>query len=111
MVTAAFQGDLGKPRPAVILHADEYIDTHETILLCPLTTFLADAPNFRPTIEPSSENGLQTSSQIMVDKTTHLKKQSIRQVIGKLGADDIRRLESALINITGLRQSIIPWPQ
>lgn len=111
MVTAAFQGDLGKPRPAVILHADEYIELHEALLLCPLTTYLANSPNFRPTIDPTAENGLQTTSQIMVDKTTHLKKSSIRQVIGKLGTDDIRRLESALINITGLRQSIIPWPQ
>lgn len=111
MVTAAFQGDLRKPRPAVILHADEYIEFHETLLLCPLTTFLADSPNFRPTIEPSPENGLQSTSQIMVDKTTHLKKTSIRQVIGALNSDDIRRLESALINITGLRQPIVPWPQ
>lgn len=111
MVTAAFQGDLGKPRPAVILHADEYIEFHETLLLCPLTTFLADSPNFRPTVEPTSENGLQSTSQIMVDKTTHLKKTSIRQVIGTLSADDIRHLESALINITGLRQPIVPWPQ
>ena len=107
-MTAAFQGDLGKPRPAVVLHANEYIDVHETLLLCPMTTFLADAPNFRPTIEPSPENGLQVTSQIMVDKTTHLKKPSIRQVIGYLGDNDIRRLEAALINITGLRQPILP---
>lgn len=108
MVTAAFHGDLGKPRPAVILHADEYIEFHETLLLCPLTTFLADSPNFRPTLEPSSENGLQVTSQIMVDKTTHLKKSSIRQVIGHLDEQDMRRLEVALINITGLRQPILP---
>lgn len=108
MVTAAFQGDLGKPRPAVILHADEYIEAHETLLLCPLTTFLADSSNFRPTIAPSPENGLQATSQIMVDKTTHLKKTSIRQVIGRLSDDDIARLETALINITGLRQTILP---
>lgn len=108
MVTAAFQGDLGKPRPAVILHADEYIAVHESLLLCPLTTFLADSPNFRPTIEASSENGLQATSQIMVDKTTHLKKSSIRQQIGRLSDHDVTRLEAALINITGLRQAVLP---
>jgi mRNA interferase MazF len=110
MVTAAFQGDLGKPRPAVILHADEYIDVHETLILCPLTTYLADSPNFRPTIAPSAENGLQAISQIMVDKVTHLRKSAISQVIGRLGDQDMWRLEAALINITGLRQAILPLP-
>nr|WP_230980258.1 type II toxin-antitoxin system PemK/MazF family toxin [Oryzicola mucosus] len=110
MVTAAFQGDLGKPRPAVVLHADEYIEMHETLILCPLTTFLADAPNFRPTINPSPENGLQNVSQIMVDKVTHLRKSAMSRVIGRLADKDMWRLEAALINITGLRQAILPLP-
>ena len=108
IVVTAFQGDLKKPRPAVILHADEYIEIHQTLLMCPFSTFLADSPNFRPTITPSSENGLESTSQIMVDKTTHARKETIRQVIGKLGNDDMARLEAALINITGLRQLILP---
>ncbi|MDR6816756.1 mRNA interferase MazF [Neorhizobium sp. 2083] len=108
MVTAAFQGDLGKPRPAVILHAEEFIEHHVTLLLCPLTTFLADSPSFRPTITPSTDNGLQTTSQIMVDKMTHLRKSAIRQIIGHLSDDEMQRLETAVITITGLRQSVLP---
>lgn len=108
MVTAAFQGDLGKPRPAVILHAEEFIEDHVTLLLCPLTTFLADSPIFRPTITPSEDNGLQTTSQIMVDKMTHLRKSAIRQIIGHLNDDEMQRLETAVIAITGLRQSVLP---
>ena len=108
MVTAAFQGDLGKPRPAVILHANEFIDFHVTLLLCPLTTFLADATIFRPRIRPSPGNGLQVISQIMVDKITHLKKAAIRQVIGHLDDEELQLLETAVINITGLRQSVLP---
>lgn len=108
MVTAAFQGDLGKPRPAVIIHADEFIADHVTLILCPLTTFLADSPAFRPTIQPSKANGLNSLSQIMVDKITHLRKSAITQVIGHLDDDEIQMLEAALITITGLRQAVIP---
>ncbi|WP_244474101.1 type II toxin-antitoxin system PemK/MazF family toxin [Rhizobium sp. Leaf321] len=108
MVTAAFQGDLGKPRPAVIVHADEFIEGHVTLLLCPLTTFLSDSPDFRPTLTPSATNGLQAISQIMTDKLAHLRKASIRQIIGHLGDDEMQRLESALISIIGLRQSVLP---
>lgn len=108
VVTAAFRGDLKKPRPAVILHADEFIEVHETLLLCPFSTFMADASMFRPTIEPSTGNGLQEVSQVMVDKLTHLRKVSIGRVIGQLSEIDMQRLETALIGITGLRQSVLP---
>jgi mRNA interferase MazF len=104
MVTAAFQGDLGKPRPAVIIQADNYIEHHITLLLCPLSTFLSDASDFRPTIEPSETNGLKERSQAMADKMTHLKKTAIRQVIGHLNEDEMTMLELAIINITGLQQ-------
>ena len=108
IVTTALAGDLGKPRPAVIVQADEFIEGHGTVLACPFTTFLADAPLFRPTIEPTAENGLRQVSQIMVDKTTPARKETIRQIVGRLGDTDMARLETALINITGLRQPILP---
>src|SRR3954451_8335738 len=44
IVTAAFPGDLKKPRPAVILQADEFIEGHRTVLACPFSTYLAVAP-------------------------------------------------------------------
>ncbi|TCL91125.1 mRNA interferase MazF [Rhizobium sp. PP-WC-2G-219] len=110
VVLAVFQGNLGKPRPAVILHADEYIENHVTLLVCAFTTHLADSPNYRPTIVPSPENGLDETSQIMVDKMTHINKTAIRDVIGFLTDSDISQVEAALINIAGLRQAIIPQP-
>ena len=109
MVTAALPGDLKKPRPAVILQADEFIEGHATVLVCPFSTYLADAPLFRPTVEPDEHNGLEFRSQIMVDKTTPAKKSIIGNVIGRLAAADMERLEAALINITGLRRSVLPF--
>lgn len=110
IVTAAFQGDLKKPRPAVILQADEFMDGHLTVLTCPFTSFLADAPLIRPTIEPTAENGLSVPSQVMVDKTTPARKDAIGAVIGRISAEDMLRVEAALINITGLRQPVPPLP-
>ena len=108
IVTAAFPGDLKKPRPAVIVQADEFIEHQRTVLACPFTTFIADAPLFRPTIQPSPLNGLQEVSQAMVDKLTPARKEVIGQVIGELSAEDMRLIEMALINITGLRSSLAP---
>ena len=47
IVTVAFAGDFGKPRPAVIVQSDYLNDTHATILLCPFTSELVDAPLIR----------------------------------------------------------------
>jgi len=44
----------------------------------------------------------------MVDKTTPAKKAAIGQVIGRLSAEDMARVETALINIAGLRRPILP---
>ena len=108
IITATFPGDLKKPRPAVIIQADEFIEGHRTVLACPFSSYLADAPLFRPTIEPSPENGLDLISQVMVDKITPAKKSAIGQVIGRISMDDLARVEAALVNITGLRTSVVP---
>lgn len=99
---AVFPGELGKPRPAVILQRDELVGLFSTILACPMTTHLINAPTLRPIIAPHAENGLQEVSQIMVEKLSPLRRDVIRQRIGKLSSGELRRLETALIHITGL---------
>jgi mRNA interferase MazF len=108
MVTGAFPGDLKKPRPAVIMQADEFIEGHRTVLACPFSTFLADAPLFRPTFDPNEETGLEHRSQAMVDKITPLRKDAIGRIIGAMSVEDMQRIEIALIIITGLRGTVLP---
>lgn len=108
VVIAVFPGELGKPRPAVVLQADELLDVYTTVLACPLTTHLLDAPLLRPTLEPSTGNGLQLRSQAMVEKITPIRKEVIGQQIGRLTDDDLARLEVALVQVTGLRHTIAP---
>ena len=94
----------------MILQANEFMDGHLTVLTCPFTSFIADAPLIRPTIEPSPQNGLSVLSQVMVDKTTPARRDAIGAVIGHISAADLLRVEAALINITGLRQPVPPLP-
>ena len=101
MVTV-FPGNLGKPRPAVVLQADDTIAVSSSILSCPLTTFLIDAPLLRPIVAPTSGK----MSQVMVDKISPVRKDVIRQIVGKLEGADMVRVEIALGYVTGLAISI-----
>ena len=51
IVTIAVTGDYGKPRPAVIIQSDFFNDTHASVLVCPFTSALSDAPLFRIDVE------------------------------------------------------------
>lgn len=83
LVTIALQGDYGKPRPALIIQADQFEDLGSVVIL-PLTSTLIDAPLLRPTVEPSPGNGLRASSQIMLDKPMTVKTDKIGPSFGHL---------------------------
>ena len=84
LVTVALQGDYGKPRPALIIQADQFGDLGSVVIL-PLTSTLIDAPLLRPTLKPSPENGLHTPSQIMLDKPVTVKTEKVGASFGQVG--------------------------
>ncbi len=102
IVTVAVAGDFGKPRPAVIVQSDYLNDTHATILLCPFTSELVDAPLIRISVAPSQENGLRARSQIMVDKTAPMRREKIGAPIGVLDLETLVRLNRSLALVFGL---------
>ena len=61
-----------------------------------MTSEVVDAPDFRVTIDPSAENGLQLRSQVMADKPVTVRRRRIGQIIGRLSERDIARLNIAL---------------
>lgn len=89
LVTIALQGDYGKPRPALIIQADQFADLG-TVVVLPLTSTIIDAPLLRPTIEPTGENGLRAPSQIMLDKPMTVKVEKVGHAFGRV--DDIAML-------------------
>jgi mRNA interferase MazF len=102
VVLVVAPGDLGKPRPGVIVQADELGDTTTSVLVCPLSSDLSDFRRTRPVIEPSAANGLRLPSQIMIDKVNPLRRDRIRRVIGSLDAESTERLNGALLIVLGL---------
>ena len=102
VVIVAAAGDYGKPRPAVIVQSDAFPANHGSVVICQMTSELADAPDFRITIEPSPETGIRIRSQVMADKPVTIRRERIGQPIGRLAAADMARLNVALAFVMGL---------
>lgn len=102
VVSVAAVGDYGKPRPAVIVQTDAFPEGHASVVVCQLTSELANAPDFRITIDPAPENGLRVVSQIMADKPVTIRRRRIGQKIGRLDSRDMARLNAALAFVLGL---------
>jgi mRNA interferase MazF len=101
LVIVAAPGDYGKPRPAVIVQSDAIPESHASVVICQMTSELADA-DFRVTIEPGPETGLRARSQVMADKPVTIRRERIGQRVGRLGASDMARLNVALAFVIGL---------
>ena len=107
VVTATFPGDPKKPRPAIIMQADEFNENHRTLLLCPLTTYSSTARLFRPVLLPSAQNGLEHRSEAMIDKISPVRKDGIGTKIGEASHREMLELELALITIAGLGRYLV----
>lgn len=101
LVTIALPGDFGKPRPALVIQADQFQE-HATRTVLPVTSTLVAAPLFRITLEPSPDNGLRTPSQVMVDKTMTVKTDKIGPVFGRIDLDKLVEVERALAVFLGI---------
>lgn len=100
LVTAALQGDLGKPRPALVIQSDLF-DAHPSVTILPVTSELRDAPLFRISVNPSEMNGLSKPSQVMVDKPQSIPHEKIGAVIGRLDDETMLAVNRALAVFLG----------
>ncbi len=101
LVTAALRGDQGKPRPALVIQADQFDDLASVTIL-PLTSTLIEAPLLRVKVAPSQLNGLAKPSQIMIDKPQTPARQQLGPVIGSLDEAAMRAINRALAVFLGL---------
>ncbi|CAG0982119.1 putative endoribonuclease MazF [Methylophilaceae bacterium] len=102
IVTIAIQGDFGKPRPALVIQADAFNETHATISVLLISSETINAPLFRITLQPTAENGLSKSSQIQVDKIMTVRREKIGAVIGRLDDATMLQVNRALAVWIGL---------
>lgn len=100
-VTIAMQGDFGKPRPALVVQADQF-DEHTTVTVLPVTSSLVAAPLLRITVQPNSKNGLQKLSQVMVDKAMTVKRDKLGEAFGRIDADAMVEVERCLAVFLGI---------
>ena len=102
VVLVVAQDDMGKPRPGIIVQADELGDATTSVLICPLSSEVTELHRLRPVVEPAASNGLRLRSQIMTDKINALRRDRIRQVLGSLDIEASEQLDSALLVVLGL---------
>jgi mRNA interferase MazF len=97
-------GDLGRPRPGIVVQADELGDATTTVLACPLSSDVERIPNplLRPVIQPGQGNRLRAPSQVMTDKIFARRRERVRRVIGSIDRETKRRLDAALLLVLGL---------
>jgi mRNA interferase MazF len=96
-------GEFGKPRPAVVAQSSEINSSDvASVIVCPITGYIENTPLFRVPLEPSSENGLSKSSQIMVDQVQAISINRIGSRIGKISRDQTNQMNRTLAFVLGL---------
>jgi mRNA interferase MazF len=100
LVTIALPGDFGKPRPALVIQSDQFIET-ATVSVLLLTGTLVDAPLIRMDLAPAPDNGLRKASQIMVDKVMTVRRDKVGEPFGRLDDKTMVSVNRALALFLG----------
>ncbi|MCX8520486.1 MAG: type II toxin-antitoxin system PemK/MazF family toxin [Rhodoferax sp.] len=101
LVTIALQGDFGKARLALVIQANPF-STHTSTTVLLMTSKLVFAPLLRVTVQPSTGNGLQKISQVMVDKAVTVKRQKLGPVFRHMDAEALVEIERCLAVFLGI---------
>jgi mRNA interferase MazF len=97
ILICATKGDYGsKPRPVVVVQSDLFNPTHTSVTVCPITSELVAAPQFRIKLMPTKTNGLTKTSQVMLDKLITIRLERVKQRVGKLSPLNISKIDAAL---------------
>jgi mRNA interferase MazF len=90
-----------KARPAVIVRSDLLAELPYATIL-PITTELRPGLSMRIDLEPSTDNGLRSASQVMVDWPQTIRLSDMGQVIGHISADTMRTITRQMAVVLGI---------
>jgi mRNA interferase MazF len=90
----------GTPRPVVIVQSDLF-DGTESLVVCPLTTQQRDAQLLRVPFSPGPELRLQQQSWAMVDKVTAVRRDRVREALGRPSDEELLALNRSLAVFLG----------
>jgi mRNA interferase MazF len=99
--SVVFPGAYGKAKPAVIIQAD-MIEQPNSVTFLPLTDEIACDPALRITINANSDNGLQSTSQVIIEGINTVPRKRVGEKIGHLSATDMTAVTRALAIFLGL---------
>jgi mRNA interferase MazF len=94
----------GKPRPAVIIQDDAFVE-RRSATICLITSIEERFPLFRIELLPDPENGLEKVSFCMADKITTVRFEQLGERIGRLSSQDMLRLDQAILVYLGLTRA------
>ena len=101
VVIATGPGFGKKPRPFLVIQADEYA-VLSTVILLPITTELADPPSrLRVPLAPDAANGLRLPSEICADLPVTTRADKLHQHVGHLPREAMARVEQAVALVLG----------
>ena len=95
LVTIAPQGAYGKPRPALDVQSDLFA-RHPSVTILPVTSELRETPLFRVEIKPTTENGLEHLSQVMIDKLQTVPCEKVGDIFGRVDDKTMLAVNRAL---------------
>jgi mRNA interferase MazF len=102
VVLVVVPSELGRPRPGVVVQADEFNEGLSTIFICPVSSDLQEGLALRPVIDAKPSSGLRLRSQIMTDKMIALRRDRVRRIIGRIDRETSEILDRALLVLLGL---------
>ncbi|HUO21551.1 MAG TPA: type II toxin-antitoxin system PemK/MazF family toxin [Caulobacteraceae bacterium] len=101
VVALAPPGEFGKPRPGLIIQADQFAET-ETVTVLLISGTLVEAPLLRIMVDPDDKNGLRKPSQIMVDKVMTVRRDKIGAQVGQVDAETLLAIDRGLAVFLGI---------
>jgi mRNA interferase MazF len=102
VVTVAAKGHYsGKPRPALIIQSDLFAEI-PSVTVCLFSSEIFETPLLRLTVEPAPDNGLEITSQIMIDKIATVPRDQAGAHIGTLDDATMLRVDRSLAVFLGI---------
>ena len=104
VITIELQGDLGKPRPAVVVET-ERLQPSTHILVCPGTSVVRPEIELRRVLViPDQSNNLRLPTQFQIDRATGVRRENCGTVIGRLDPEIMEQINTRLALILGLAE-------
>ena len=96
-IADASAGDFAsKPRPALVVQSDFFVDEHESVTVCLITSHLTGYHLFRVPVSNDEATGLLKPSEISIDKIQTVWRHRIGRQIGRVSDEVMFGVDQAL---------------